>query len=106
MGLFDSIGNSIKSGVHWLGEKASQASKFIGDKVQTALPKIGDIAETVSNVANKVAGYMPIGGGLAKAVADSAQWVSDKVRDGTANNALEATKKGLNVFSDEIKKLK
>lgn len=111
MGFFDfisntakSIGDGIKSGAQWLGDKASQASQFIGDKVQKALPTIGAIGQGVSDVANAVADYMPIGGGLVKTIGKAGQFVADNVSNGNFNNKLERVKKGLNDVNDFTKK--
>ena len=103
MGIFDAIGNSIKSGTQWLGQKAREVSQFIGDKVQKALTTIGVIAQGVSEVANKVSGYMPIVGGFVKALGDAGQWVADRVKDGSANNVLERAKTGLDDISNATK---
>ena len=111
MGMFDFIGNAvntigekIKSGAQWLGDKASQAASFIGDKVQKALPTVGAIAQGVSDVANVVAPYMPVGGDLVKSIGKAGQFVADKVRDGTVNNKLERVKTGLADVQDFTKK--
>ena len=111
MGMFDFIGNAIntigekvKQGSEWLGNKASQAASFIGDKVQKALPTVGAIAQGVSDVANVVAPYMPVGGDLVRSIGKAGQIVSDKIRDGSVNNKLERVKTGLADVQDFTKK--
>jgi hypothetical protein len=99
MGFFTAIGDKIKSTAQFLGNKAQQASQFLGEKVQKALPQIGAIGQTVSDIANKVSPYMPIGGTLVKSIGDVGQWVADNVKSGRVNNTLEKAKTGLNDFS-------
>jgi hypothetical protein len=91
MGFFDGIGNWIKntaqnigSGIknvaETIGTGAKNVASFIGEKVKPIIPVVGQVARTIGDVAGAVKDFVPGAGWVAK----GANWVADKVDDGSA----------------------
>lgn len=107
MGFFDTLGSKIKSGLNFLGQKATDFGNWIGKKIPQAIPIIKTIADTVNYVAEPIATvadfFAPkiVGDGI-RMIGKGGKYVSENL--GKATNTLEKVRDTSLTVGNNIRK--
>lgn len=86
--------NKLYQGARWLGDRAKQAVKWVGDnkdKVKSTLNKIADYSVPIGGAATAL-GFAPIGGAILGA-GRGAKFVSDNLDKG-----IDLANRGLQIY--------